>query len=248
MPKPFHDARLKIERAEHHINDLHRRMLEFIDEKDAYSVYAEQDPEASGDSINVVATKAIPKDFPLIIGDAIHNLRTALDFTMHDIVFTPTEYTRFPIRDTANDVKAAVNGGLKQNAAEHVLNFIVDVVQPYKGGDGDAIWCLHELDIEDKHRLIIPHMQLTAVNGICVEDDGGVKYQVPTWMIANKRTASHTWTGHRNIKITNKGEAALGILFGQGFPRQGELILPTLREFAKFVSGTIDGIETVFLA
>jgi hypothetical protein len=47
--------------------------------------------------------------------------------------------------------------GLTKNAYEDVKRFIVDVVQPYNGGKGEMILNLHDLDIEDKHRLSIAH-------------------------------------------------------------------------------------------
>src|SRR5579871_98760 len=181
MPKPFHDARLKIERAKHHINDLDRRMRKFADADDAYSIYVEHDAKAGCDVIKVIAMKAVPEEFALIIGDALHNLRTALDFAMNDIVSKGTKYTKFPVYETRNTLEGAVNGGLKHNAPEHIIKFIVDTVQPYKGGDGDAIWSLHGLDIEDKHRLLIPRVHVTAVAGIRAQSDTGEKFELAPW-------------------------------------------------------------------
>jgi len=52
----------------------------------------------------------------------------------------------------------------------------------------------------------------------------------------------------RNYKITDNGTPSILILFAKGSTREGEAVLPTLRQFTEIVSGLVEGIERVFFA
>ena len=251
LPTPFHGARLKVKRAKEHIDDLYGRLRAF-NAAGSYVVHIEHDTHTGDDFLKLETGQPVPEDFLLITGDAIHNLRTALDFVLNEIEFattgTMTKYTKFPVFDTRDELEAAINGGLKVKAPKAILDFIMDVVQPYKGGNGDFIWALHALDIEDKHRLLIAKTQLTHIMGICAQDDRGEEFQIPSWLIVEPHIAPYRCVGHRNIKITNKGMAAYLVAFGQGMPMQGKLIPQVLNQFEEIVSGTLDGIERMLLA
>jgi hypothetical protein len=251
MTKPFHGARLKIERANEHINDLYLQSREFSN-TDPYSILVENNPETGDSFLKISMDQVAPDRMLLTVGDAIHNLRSALHFVMSDIEFETTRdrdpYTSFPIRDTKDHLVAACNGGLKEKAPETVLNFIVDTVQPYKGGNGDPLWSLHALDIEDKHRLLIAKKDITHIRTIYCKDGSGEHFTVTEWATIHPMVSVYPCYGHRNVQVTDKGKASFGIVFGDGMPFYGKAILPTLRNLSHFVSGTINSIERVFLA
>jgi hypothetical protein len=245
----FTASRLKIERAKHHINDLHQRMLDFATDVHVLSIY--HDAQQGCDVLQVRITKSLPLEFAAVIGDALHNLKSALDIAINSIIGDRLKsfdsYSRFPIRETREAVEAAVNGALIKKASKAVTSFIVDSVKPYRGGN-DAIWALHNLNILDKHRLLLPVMQLQAILDIGAEDDRGCKVPIGTWLITKWRTAYYPCFGMSNVKITNQGKAALTIFFDNGLPMEGQSVLPTLLQLAELVTGVIDGIEEVFLA
>jgi hypothetical protein len=247
MSEPFYGSRLKIERAKQHINNLHEMILAFA--VDSYVLSVHSDGKIGYDVVQVDTAKSLPDNFALVIGDALHNLKSALDFIVNEVVFRRLGYyddfTRFPFRKTRNDLVAAVNGGLIHQASKAVADFIVDVVKPYNGGN-DALWALHDLNILDKHRLLLPFMQITAVHDILAEDDRGEKISIGTWVITNNRTAIYPCVGHSNVKITNKGKSAFLVLFDQGLPLESKAVIPHLKQMAELVSGVVEGIETVF--
>ncbi len=246
----FREARLKVERAKKHGNDLNELLREFLNRK-AYVVFVEHDPYASGDLLKVKATDTIGDDFVLVLGDALHNLRTALDYAMNEIEFRTvgkrTAYTKFPVYPTRESLVAAVNGGLKEKAPKQVIDCIVDFIQPYKEGNGDAIYCLHEIDIEDKHRLLIANIELNFVRGIRIEDDGGMEHIIDDWLIVPGRVASLPITGNRNVKIRYEGNPTYVISFGQGLPFGGRHIIQMVHSLVRMTESILDEVERVFL-
>jgi hypothetical protein len=53
-----------------------------------------------------------------------------------------------------------------------LFDFIVEGVKCYQGGDGD-IWAIHRLDIDDKHHLLIPLINLVSIDGVELENKDG---------------------------------------------------------------------------
>jgi hypothetical protein len=184
-----------------------------------------------------------------IVGDALHNLHTALDFVANDIEFSTTgqrtKHTKFPIYDTRDELVAAVNGGFKHKAPERIIDFIVNVIQPYKGGDGEPIWALHALDIEDKHRLLIPHVHFKWVRKIRYKDKTGKVFEFPEWAATGEHTPKFP-TGKRDVEVTDNGKATVGIVFAHGLPFGGRHVFPTLNNLAVFVSRTLFALEREF--
>jgi hypothetical protein len=247
MKKPFDGARLKIKRAEKHINDFYMHQWEFV-ETYPYKLLVKADAQIGYDLLHLVPGETDADWMPLITGDVLHNLRTALDYAINDVVFLPDQFTKFPVHDTADNLKSAINGGLKHKTSENVVKYIMETVQPYKGGNGEAIWALHAIDIIDKHRLLLAHLDFSYITGIRAIDDRGEEFEIPKWLFTPPHIMAYRCIGHSNIKITNNGKAMVAITFEDGLPFEGQTILPTLTDLAKMVRETIDGLETVFLA
>jgi hypothetical protein len=246
---PFHSSRLKIERASKHINDLHNRILAFA-ANDSYALRVRHDGKIGSDVLETEVAKSLPEDFAPILGDALHNLKSALDVAINQILFLKLgafdDYGRFPIRKSRDELANAVKGGKISQASKAVADFIVDVVKPYQGGN-DALWALHTLNILDKHRILLPMMQITAVHDIRAEDETGELILIGTWVITRNRIATHECLRSRNVKITNHGHPTLLVLFEKGLPMEGEAVVPALIQLTESVSGVLEEIETVFL-
>ncbi len=246
----FREARLKIKRAKEHVNDLNRLFAEFSRRK-THEVFVEYDPDAGCDFLKVRATETLGDDFVLILGDALHNLRTSLDFAMNEIEFRTigerTPYTKFPASYTSrNSLINAVNGGLKEKAPKEVIDCIVDIVQPYKGGRGHAIWGLHEIDIEDKHRLLIANTELQFIRGICIEDDAGMEHAIGDWLVVPGKVASYPITGNRNVKVKDEGNVTYTVSFGHGMPFSGYGVIKVTRALVEEVESVLKEIEYWF--
>src|SRR5689334_19456648 len=127
MPPTFVGPKLKIERAQKHIRDLDERFTIFA-QSDFYSLRVNEDEE-SGDSIlQLEHTEPIPDDFALITGDALLNLRSALDLLVSDVVYyglgTRPKKLYFPIRESYKDLKGIVKTGEIQQANPAIADLI----------------------------------------------------------------------------------------------------------------------------
>jgi len=251
MSENFASSRLKIEWAKKHILDLHAK-VSGIAISSLYIPRIEHNSQTGNDVLKIEVTQILPSagELALVIGDALHNLESVLDYALNEVVFRRLgrydDYTKLPFRLTRDKLVTAVNGALIHQASEAVSNFIVDVVKPYKGGN-EALWALNDLNNIDKHRLLLPVLHINIVNDIRVQNDRGDKHIIDQAITRGTRFAVHELSG-RNFNITDKGKPSVLILFDKGSPWEGKPILPSLRQFTEMLASLVDGIEEVFFA
>ncbi len=162
--------RVKIERAKEHIQNFDSAKRIFL-ESNPYVVASRYLPDfgEQGQTVyHLAKAVAIPERLSLIAGDAIHNLRCALDYLAYQLAeaSSPGGFDEnksfFPISDGLDNYEARLRGDLKSILRQEVIDTL-RTLQPYKGGKGhgNTLWCLHRLDILDKHRLLIPKLCTT---------------------------------------------------------------------------------------
>jgi hypothetical protein len=156
MAASLEGPNLKLKWAEEHLNYLGSVIQAFY-ETNPYEISVEDNPEAGQREHRVVRAEPIPPQFALIAGDCIHNMRSALDHLIWQLVLAngnqPEDLrTEFPIWKSKAAFEAGRPGKAK-GVSEEALDILYGL-QPYQGGS-DALWRLHRLDIVDKHRLII---------------------------------------------------------------------------------------------
>jgi len=120
----------------------------------------------------------IAADMALIIGDALHNLRTAIDYAYLGAVQKHAfpafdSYTKFPAGETREDVESRLKGRKIDVLSPKLFERIVSEIKPYVVGGNCLVKFLHDLDVSDKHWLLIPLMRVGWINGIVVEDEKG---------------------------------------------------------------------------
>lgn len=147
-------VRIKLARADRHIAELRTAAQEFFDSK-PYTIYEVE--EANGDLVRRLRiVRTIPNDWPAVLGDAIHNLRSALEFLAWQLVernnSTPARHTGFPIVDSKKELGLGLISKLAGASPASVR--MVRRLKPYKGGNS-LLHQIHSLDIVDKHRLIL---------------------------------------------------------------------------------------------
>ncbi len=105
----------------------------------------------------------IPDNIPMIIGDAVHNLRSALDHlacALAELKIPTDSQTghsgiEFPIY--VSEDKFNKRGAAKIKKLPTAVQHQIRSLQPYHAGDNarmQFLWALHQLDIIDKHRQI----------------------------------------------------------------------------------------------
>lgn len=178
MAAQFRDARLKIKRANKHIADLERAILSL---KESHTVTV-QPNEQTGyqELIHMLKYDDAADDIALIAEDAVHNLKSALDFAWVSLLkkHLPSaglDRAKFPIYPTRESLVGALNGihiNPTSNAA--IFDLIVSDIQPYEEGKyGGVAYILHKLDIADKHLLPLGVHPLAGIEGIVVQQDDG---------------------------------------------------------------------------
>jgi len=149
-------VRVKIERAKKHVAELERILRSRSGHKHIKAVISEQNPNTGQILAKGIGTfRFMPFESVAIAGDAIQNLRSALDHLAYQLILVngkqPTRWNGFPICEDLAAYKREKRGkvkGMRPEAKE-----AIDRVKPYGGGN-DPLWVLHSLNIVDKHRLI----------------------------------------------------------------------------------------------
>lgn len=142
---PLYSAKLKVQRAEHYISNLKRTISRFI-EQHAHATYASARTEAGEGMLTVTLGKELPpRTIPLVVADAIHNLRTALDHANWELRGldggAQNRYTSLPIRDTRADYESLCDT-IKTPTGD-LPNFFKSL-EFFKDGAGHLIWALHD--------------------------------------------------------------------------------------------------------
>jgi len=139
------------------------RSLKFIDELEAaLDEYNGNDP-VSGKYVMTNGAPQIRLDWKgmdpvpgAILGDAIHNLRSALDLMASELARINAKDDSdvyFPFASSATYFEQAVRSKNFHKAGQDAID-LLRTFAPYKGGN-ECLRAIHDLDIRDKHTAII---------------------------------------------------------------------------------------------
>jgi hypothetical protein len=152
-------VRLKIERADKHIDDLKAAVRSFFD-TGPYLIGHKHDLHTRKLVYYVASVQPVPVAIVLILGDILHCLRDALDYLAQQLYLVGTgnangyrDKTSFLIAKSAKDFKAGFAGkveGMRKDAIDAIA-----ALEPYPSGKGADLFTLHRLNNIDKHRLIV---------------------------------------------------------------------------------------------
>lgn len=165
---PLYGPRLKLRRAEKHLNAIKAAIDDFIAKK-PYTFVFEANPTPPNYIIVARVKQIAPDDeLSVIIGDLAHNARSTLDLLVYQLSTLPPDDGRrgrlqFPIFDAPEKYRGKINSYLAMVAPEHAA--IIEGFQPYKGlngPDNDALGILAAINDADKHRII--HVVGTVLN------------------------------------------------------------------------------------
>lgn len=147
---------VKVERAQEHLASLSAEVRAYLESK-PYAVSIRRDPQSRRLIYFVASVRPAPKRLSALLGDTIHNLRSALDHLAFQLVWvatgkSPSNHVYFPIADDRSKYIEQRRKQLK--GATPAAIAAVDGLSPYKGGN-DELWLLHKLNNVDKHRVLI---------------------------------------------------------------------------------------------
>jgi hypothetical protein len=251
---PFTSSRLKIERAEKHIADIVSLVSAFTQSDDFHSVSIEYNERQRTNHLRVeMLTSRFPgNDIALTIGEVLHNLRSALDLLWYQVVLecngAPTKWTRFPVRDTRQELIAPLNGALEQKQISlGIRNFVLNDIKPYTTGN-PFICGLDDLNIRDKHQLLIPVLQFMALVSVRLEDNKGLPICVnQVWFMDESGRIRLREADDIRVIVKDKGHLTAAIMFDIGMPFQSEPVIVTLTRITEEVTRTVEAFELLIL-
>jgi hypothetical protein len=245
----------KISRARKHIDELEVAVANYLALNPVQIVVEQWKAQIPWptDAWTARIRKPVPPEFGLMIGDAVHNLRTALDLCANDLVRSKGKSTKgvyFPFADSKDGLDEMIKRK-NFNRAGPVAVEALKFCAPYRGGN-IGLRSLHELDIADKHQALVPVLG-TAVfdfSGLVPNADDATKAQLKQWSTTIERDGQEViiipngWGPRQGTVI--KADYVLWIRVDPGNAESGghEVVL-YLRELARITENIVGEFERI---
>lgn len=198
-----------------------------------------------------------PDEWSLLVGDIVHNARSALDHLAWRLVescgATPTEHTSFPITDAPDSYSNRLRADLKGTTPE--VRAAVKGLAPWKTGDR-KLWQLHKLNIIDKHRLLIP----VGASNPSVGLQAGMNFDgeyIETPMVyygsdgrqfplkdGDVVLRTGKGAGTQDFEMTLRHEIRFDVAFGDRDVVDGQPLVATLRDLVIHASQVVEPLIT----
>jgi len=134
--------------------------------------------------------------WPALIGDIVHNLRSALNHLAWQLVLSegnsPGSWTEFPV--FADENVFGEKAGRKVRGIPADIVTYLEAIQPFhspegKERDGHPLWLIHELNRVDKHQVINVVASSLSANAFEVLPHMKSRRSVPGRLVDNKVVA-----------------------------------------------------------
>jgi hypothetical protein len=248
-------AKFKIEWAKNHINGVEQIVRDIIAQNtDIISIDNDFQPGTA--RITIGPKQFIPAGLVLHLGDAVHNLNSVMDFLWSGLARScdPAVVSKitFPRHETRQNLQSHLANPGGNNAAILVAfpqaqRFVLDVVQPYKGGNG-AVWGLNKIDNINKHRMLIvaTHAIDFDQDIVLVGSDGGTFIQ-PRGVAIQTQGFPLTIGLAPPVRVQNSPKATVAVVFGESDHFTGEPVLETLVNLVEATTKVVSQFEKTFL-
>ena len=238
-------CRAKIERAKKHIGEFSREKITFF-ETNPYVVITKFDPKSNVTKSIMGPMPQIPTHLSVTVGDAIQNLRSALDYLAAELARSAgndPKIVYFPIYETAEKYIAESEGKTKGIPPE--AKKLIDWIEPYGGGHGGDLWFLHTLNNADKHRLLMPVSINLAQQVQFSLSPGGNTF---TTLVETPGLNEGDVLG--SVSGNSEGQQRINFTFDIAFAKpdeiSGEPVLPTLEYLAHIVETVVETFKARF--
>jgi hypothetical protein len=261
----FTDIDARIEWANQQIAQLEARYPAFRELK-PHEIIVKPNPERADYvdlclQINEPAAAKVIREVALRSGDVVHSLRAAFDYLACAVVPNVTDHTAFPIWrsdkhpvPTPAQYKGCVLGKVK-GAPSDFIKLCLDI-QPYVGGNHEALRILDYLDIVDKHRMIVG--VFASYERMRMDGAGGLRgmHSLPDdlpemWIGLVPKERFPLTDGYVLVSAPPdfidkmKIHPEIEIALGEPKPFAGRSVVPALTELAQFVSDLVDQFRRI---
>jgi hypothetical protein len=161
-PNPLERLTLRLDRAEEHLKTFDTDLRRFLKKRPYEFLPPEHHPEIKQVWYHVKVKGQPPTECSVPVGDALHNMRAALDNLVYALAVKESgeevppfhDKIAFPIHD---DPKFWKPNGQKIGAIPSRAKTIIESLQPYhrrKTPHQHPLWVLQKLNNIDKHRFL----------------------------------------------------------------------------------------------
>lgn len=239
----YESARRKIDRAKKHITDIER--LARALGPDTHSLSIELHPE-TGQHVVKFTSKALSPEFGLAFGDAVTNLRSALDHAYAAALGEQNSRSGqvfFPIRENRQGLIGSLQKRAKKKPIPNALYaLIVDEIKPYELGGHLTISGLNDLANIDKHRLLLA---TNGLIGVTVSYTHGRATFENCFFGTQAGKDMFLSLGPGGIEFKNEPKPSLAVFISEREPNvfHNKHVVPTLLALADDVAVIVGKIE-----
>lgn len=244
----MNSAYLKVKRAEKHLAEL----AQTLKRSQPFGYYLETNCKTGQRATFAKRNEAVADEAAVIIGDVLHNLRAAIDHAYwnctekHARSDGERRSIQFPITSTEMALKSSVLTGLPSRVSQEFAQAL-ESLKPYREGGNWLLCAIHDLDVMDKHKLLVPTGNFTKISSSIIQKlvpdfpsgimncGFGNNHRDVVWQVRPM-----TWTQRRKAKIppTNiieqKLDVPVDIVIGEIHPTKPALqILQELVDLSK---------------
>lgn len=260
-------VRAKIGRAQEHLRNVNSSIHSVLAIKEKYPIPSSSyDPDSQELVIRMQNTTPLDPALPLVVGDCVHNARSALDHLVFQLAIlngapsSAASKTSFPACLCANEFRKAVERRIAPFISNTALAEI-EKWQPYAPGNTgrhDVLYVLAQLDNIDKHRLLIVTASKFRPVAFCLTLPNGDQFaheitheEAREWkttrdgaeMIRFDLSEVVTDPGGINVKLTTVASAQIE---RTGLICDGGVIQHTLEECIQHVTNIVDEFGRTF--
>ncbi|HIF9115501.1 TPA: hypothetical protein ACX6O9_000063 [Photobacterium damselae] len=163
-------ALLKIKRAEKHYSEL----ANLLATRKAYRYFVETNFKTGMRATFSKKDQGVVDEAAVIIGDVVHNLRAAIDHIYWDCTseFAKSDGERrniqFPITSNKEAFDKSIRPGLPVRVSELFADALGEL-KPYRENGNNLLCAIHDLDVMDKHKLLIPTGNFTKITSAVLQ-------------------------------------------------------------------------------
>ncbi len=257
----FRSARLKIDRASEHIDNVNL----MLKEKRPFRYIIETEVSSGRRSLKAECDQAVVDALSVRYGDAIHNLRSALDHAytavFRNLVLSDGERRsiQFPFSETAARLEKACRNRQAHKISPQFLDAMIAIKPHGEAGGNELLYFMHSLDLPDKHAHVVPvvyQVELDAVKWrelvpdfpkmfsgiISVSNNGDEDF---SWY--DKLLSLYEWVkagSPETPKLKQEINIPVDILFEGRREGDAMLVVPTLHDFVKVTQNVVSIIES----
>jgi hypothetical protein len=180
MSHPFEHIDEKLRRADHHIAELEEEIVAFLNQPDLVNY----DPAIVEEFRDKHHAREVPPKIKIISGEAIHQLRSALDHMICLFVNrhggAVTNQTQFPVfleQPVTKQKKDLFESQIRGIQPRSKVWALIQKHQPYRGRrrtDNHMLAILKKLNNDDKHKaLLLQVVDVRQRTHVTVEDNEG---------------------------------------------------------------------------